>query len=109
MSVTDLGHLRPNGKDKAMEVTRDERWEHFYRINKDEKTADSMWRFEVRMNKIKAEKAAKSTKLLTEPPKIVAAPTKYLKKCQATTMSGKACPFRAISECGRFCKKHILK
>ena len=92
-----------------MEVIRDERWNHFYNFNKDEKTADSMWRFEVRMNKIKAEKIAKGTKFLSEPPKVIVASTKYLKKCQAVTMNGKDCPYRAVSECGRFCKKHILK
>jgi hypothetical protein len=29
-------------------------------------------------------------------------------KCQAITMLGKPCPFRATSGCGKFCKKHII-
>ena len=28
--------------------------------------------------------------------------------CQAVTMLGKPCPFRATSSCGKFCKKHII-
>jgi len=31
-----------------------------------------------------------------------------VKKCQSLTMIGKPCPFKAVSECGRFCKKHSL-
>jgi len=39
---------------------------------------------------------------LTEPPKV------HVSMCQAETMSGKPCRCRAVTPCGRFCKKHRL-
>jgi hypothetical protein len=37
-----------------------------------------------------------------------AVPTAKNFVCQALCLTGKKCTFRAVSPCGKFCKKHII-
>ena len=102
-----------------MEVIRDSKWEEMYRDSNakdpDEiriKFADVMWRTYRRFEHSKAERKKRSLKIIegvptsTQPQKT----SKVVKKqiCQSITLSGKPCQFKAVSECGRFCKKHNL-
>ena len=59
--------------------------------------------------KINAEKKAKSIIFLKEVPKASRMPQPVSKHtCQALTLTGKPCAFKATSPCGKFCKKHII-
>lgn len=59
--------------------------------------------------KINARKQARSIIFLKEVPKASRMPQPMTKhKCQAVTMTGKPCAFKATSSCGKFCKKHII-
>ena len=100
-----------------MEIIRDERWNVFYAdANKafDEeykvKYANACWRAYKKQQEIAANKKKKSVKILTEVPKQVMPMKESVKArtCQSETMSGKPCKFKAVSACGRFCKKHSL-
>ena len=33
---------------------------------------------------------------------------KVMNTCQAVNLSGKKCVYRATSDCGRFCKRHVI-
>jgi hypothetical protein len=75
------------------------------------KFANATWRASECMNRIRATRKKKSLKIISEVPLIMPKPHQgkiALIKCQSLTMSGKPCPFKATSDCGRFCKKHIL-
>ena len=113
MSIKHSRYLIPNSKNKQptmMEVIRDDRWNHFYNSDKDIKMADTRWRLEKRYNAIKVEKERRAIKIISyqDVPKTQPEAKPSLKKCNAITMTGKPCPFRATSACGKFCKKHIL-
>ncbi len=113
MSIKHSRHLVHNSKNKQptmMEVIRDDRWNHFYQSDNNTKMADTRWRLEKRYNEIKAARERRSIKVISylDVPKTQTETKHSLKKCNAITMSGKPCPFRANSACGKFCKKHIL-
>lgn len=98
---------------KLLGITKDEQWQKIYENSKESSTklADSLWRVKNKSENIIKEKKEKSAKVINELPKqkmpeVHSKETK--KKCQAVTMIGKPCPFKAVSECGRFCKKHSL-
>ena len=100
-----------------MEIIRDERWNVFYtdasKAFNDEykvKYANACWRAYMKQQEIAAHKKKKSIKLLSEVPKQVIPMKESVKAktCQSETMSGKPCKFKAVSACGRFCKKHSL-
>lgn len=59
-----------------------------------------------RYNHIQAEKDKKAIKVISKPPP-QANETKYSTKiCEAMTLSGKKCTFKAT--CGNYCKKHDI-
>ena len=60
--------------------------------------------------KIPLEKAAKSIRVLSlaDCPQPQTAMVNRKIICQAVTMAGKPCPFKATSSCGKFCKKHNI-
>ena len=59
--------------------------------------------------KINRDKKARSVIFLKEAPKASRMPQSAGKHiCQALTMTGKQCAFKATSPCGKFCKKHII-
>ena len=103
-------------------ITRDNRWDNFHSqaISKGyddpEKFADSFWKAEQSFKKIKMARVSKGVKFITidkcpkEKPEARYGTSKTTGgiKCQAITMAGKPCPFRATSGCGKFCKKHII-
>ena len=105
-----------------MEVNRsDPKWLDIYKTNKDNepevmklKVSDSIWRSYQTMEKVRAAKKKRSIKVIDfipDKPVIrqpVSRASSSSKKCQSSTMSGKPCQYKAVSECGRFCKKHIL-
>ena len=100
-----------------MAIIRDANWNVFYadankNFNTDfkEKYANACWRAYTKQQEIKTKKKARSMKVITEVPKQII-PMKAsvrAKTCQSETMSGNPCKFKAVSECGRFCKKHSL-
>ena len=104
-----------------MEVNRsDPKWLDIYKTNNKYETeemklkiTDSIWRSYKNMEKFREEKKKKSIKVIDFIPETKSFSSSGMsasrtKKCQSLTMSGKPCPYRATSECGRFCKKHIL-
>lgn len=111
---------RKEQKAKAViEITRDELWNSIYSDPANAKLTEeiriklsnSLWRSRRLLNQINEEKKAKSTKVisLTEVPKMTEMKVETrVKKCESLTMSGKPCNFKAVSECGRFCKKHSV-
>lgn len=75
------------------------------------KLTNSIWKASKRLEHINLERKKKSLKVIsmTEVARKERLPAVTTKKtCQSMTMSGKPCTFRAVSECGRFCKKHSL-
>jgi len=102
-----------------MEVIRDSKWEELYRDSNakdpDEiriRFADVMWRTYTRFEHNKAERKKRSLKIIEGTPTQtqLEKTAKVVKKqiCQSITLTGKPCQFKAVSECGRFCKKHNL-
>lgn len=76
------------------------------------KMADSCVRYRMSSQKIEAKRVARRPIILEKPPPMTDQSVNLHKrstaKCQATTLSNRQCPFRATSECGRFCKKHCI-
>lgn len=103
-----------------MEVVRDSKWSEIYSHERKRhpeeyavKYANAFWKAHKKTELIKSEKKKKSLKILKDPPgelfKNHQTPTcSKIKKCQSLTISGKPCQFKAVSECGRFCKKHCI-
>lgn len=101
-----------------MEIIHNHEWQQIFDSLKNEsseesrkKLTDSLWRAKVRLEHIRSEKKKRSIKII-DSSEIKHYPTEMkktsVKKCQSLTMIGKPCPFKAVSECGRFCKKHSL-
>ena len=95
-------------------ITRDDRWTNYYKQARDidpVKYANTFWKTEQMYKKLKDQKVSRGVKFISmdKCPRIKTdiRHVKTIVKCQAVTMSGKPCPFRAVSECGKFCKKHI--
>lgn len=102
-----------------MEVERDAKWTEIYNStdakkfpNNDRiKFTTAIWKASKKLEEINKKKKEKSIKIID----ITEAETsrqelKVVTKnvCQSQTMSGKPCKFKAVSACGRFCKKHSL-
>ena len=100
-------------------ITRDDRWMNYYNQglkvpDTDPETyANIFWKTEQLCNRLKDRKVSRGVKFIswdkcpkekTEMRKMTSSGV----KCQAITMMGKPCPFRATSGCGKFCKKHII-
>ncbi len=104
-----------------MEVNRsDPKWIDIYKTNRDNeseelklKVSDSIWRSYMKMERVREARKKRSIKVIDFIPdkqdtRQPASRSMASKKCQSSTMSGKPCQYKAVSECGRFCKKHIL-
>ena len=101
-----------------MEIIRDDTWKDIYQTttSKDSeeihiKLVNALWRAKRRMEEIITKKKARSLKVIDICPKHTHGPPSQFNhtiKCQSLTMNGKPCQFKAISECGRFCKKHLI-
>ena len=105
-----------------MATVHDARWTNYYNqtpsgVGVDpNKFADILWKTENMFKRLKADRISRGVKFIpaNECPK-ERSEARYGKpthgtsvKCQAITMLGKPCPFRATSGCGKFCKKHII-
>lgn len=67
--------------------------------------ADATWKMKMRYKKMEEMKKSNATIMLDTPPKeVVTNQRKNLNICQATTMSGNPCKFKAV--CGNYCRKH---
>jgi hypothetical protein len=99
-------------------VPRDAHWQKLYtQTNKTHseemrlKEADVLWIVSNNYEKACEERKAQGIKVLTElPSEIYHEKSKFNKSaiCQAITMSNKPCQYKSVSECGRFCKKHLI-
>jgi len=96
-------------------VIRDSRWDKLYSQtnpkNPEEmriKEADVLWIVITNYEKDKEERKSLGTKFLKELPKEVYHEKPKQATCQAVTISNKPCKFKPVSECGRFCKKHLI-
>ena len=107
-------------KTMTTEVVRDEMWDDLYKTANPKdpeeiriKFANALWRAKTRMDSIRLKRKERSIKILTEIPKNlnIEEQIKAVRKktCQGITMTGKPCQFKAVSECGRFCKKHNVE
>ena len=101
-------------------ITRDDRWTNYYNqgvartdVNA-EHFANIFWKTERMFRKLNDRKVSRGIKFIPmdqcPKEKSEARPGSKVRtvKCQAITMTGKPCPFRATSGCGKFCKKHII-
>ena len=82
------------------------------RFGGNEKMARAVWKLNESYRTLNEQKAAKSIKVIdfndvpkTPAPGTRQAATKTM-TCQATTLSGRPCKFKAT--CGKFCKKHKI-
>mgnify|MGYP000111079809 FL=1 len=100
-----------------MEVIRDATWEQFlvgamkmFRVSEPDDRcyhfADATWKCKMSYKKHEQKKADRKLIVLDRPPEVAVTSRTHAKTCQATTMSGKPCSFRAV--CGDFCKKHRI-
>lgn len=92
-------HIRNTNMDKLM-----------VRFGGNEQMARAVWKMNESYRKIKEEREAKRIKIIDFndlPKRIATGPKKSLASnttCQAITLSGRPCKFKAT--CGKFCKKH---
>ena len=100
-----------------MEIKRDELWNQclkdamkMYRIveanDKCISLADATWKMKMSYKKHEAKKDSRQIVVLEKAPMVVTEHRNQVKLCQATTMAGKPCSFKAV--CGCFCKKHRI-
>lgn len=67
--------------------------------------ADATWKMKMRYKNLENKKKENSIVFLDAPPKEVVPDQRTNHKiCQATTMAGKPCKFKAV--CGNYCRKH---
>lgn len=106
-------------------IIRDEVWkkafDYYMKLHKqtepDDNTvrwANGSWRAHMWRKEDDKRRAEKCIKFLEKPPPIPqATPSRFarasMKTCQAVTLSGRPCRFRATSVCGKYCRKHIVK
>lgn len=103
-----------------MALTRDSKWLDIYNSGDASKYSNAdrikfttaIWKASNKSNEIKKKKKEKSLKIIdfVEIETTRQAETKVFTKhvCQSHTMAGKPCSFKAVSMCGRYCKKHSL-
>jgi len=100
-----------------MQVIRDETWQQclanavkMYRIiEPDDRCyhlADATWKCKMSYKRHEEKKESRQVVVIDKIPEKQVTQRSQHKICQATTMSGKPCSFKAI--CGDFCKKHRI-
>ena len=100
-----------------MEVIRDATWEEcltgamkMFRVSEPDDRcyhlADATWKCKMSYKKHEQKKSDRQLIVLDRPPEVAVTSRTHAKTCQATTMTGKPCSFRAV--CGDFCKKHRI-
>lgn len=68
--------------------------------------ADATWKMKMMYRKFDEKKQSRQVIILDKTPVIVKESRVSANICQATTMAGKRCSFKAV--CGDFCKKHRI-
>lgn len=71
------------------------------------KLAHATWKMKQKYAQIRKDKESKVIRFLDKAPEQVVEKRRTLQICQAVTLAGKSCGFRAT--CGGFCKKHQPK
>jgi hypothetical protein len=100
-----------------MEIIRDDLWNNclmdamkMYRVREaDDKCynlADATWKMKMSYKKFDQKKESRKIIVLDKTPADVKESRAHVNICQATTMTGKRCSFKAV--CGQFCKKHRI-
>lgn len=100
-----------------MEIVRNDLWNQclkdamkMYRIDEAnercESLADATWKMKMSYKNHEKKKDSRQIIILDKAPTVVNEQRNQVKLCQATTMVGKPCSFRAV--CGGFCKKHRI-
>ena len=95
-----------------MEIVRNDLWNQclkdamkMYRIDeaneKCESLADATWKMKMSYKNHEKKKDSRQIIILDKAPTVVNEQRNQVKLCQATTMAGKPCSFRAV--CGGFC------
>jgi hypothetical protein len=79
-------------------------------VDYDAKFAETSARYRKRAEELAAKKKARAPPVITKPCPRDDAPRvlKTEAKCQARTLENRPCNFRALSKCGRFCKRHDI-
>lgn len=100
-----------------MEIVRDDLWSQclidamkMNRVDepneKCRNLADATWKMKMTYRKFDEKKQSRQVIVLDKTPVIVKEARASTHICQATTMTGKRCSFKAV--CGDFCKKHRI-
>lgn len=100
-----------------MEIIRDELWNtcladamKMHRVREpDDKCrnlADATWKMKMMYKKFDEKKQSRKIVFLEKTPVAAKESRASANICQATTMAGKRCSFKAV--CGDFCKKHRI-
>ena len=100
-----------------MEVIRDETWQQcltgavkMFRLSEPDdkcyRLADATWKCKMSYKRHEEKKESRQVVVIDKIPEKQVTQRSQHKICQATTMSGKPCSFKAI--CGDFCKKHRI-
>ena len=100
-----------------MEVIRDETWQQclvsavkMFRLSEPDdkcyRLADATWKCKMSYKRHEEKKESRQVVVIDKLPESVVTQRTQVKTCQATTMSGKPCSFKAV--CGDFCKKHRI-
>lgn len=101
-----------------MEVIQDSLWQtcltdamKMYQVSESNEKcihlANATWVMKNKYKHAQVRKDARKTVMIEKTPEVVNEQRTSKKICQAITMSGKPCSFRAV--CGNFCKKHNVK
>lgn len=100
-----------------MEVIQNDLWKNclmdamkMYRVNEaDDKCrnlADATWKMKMSYKNFDQKKQNRQIIILDKAPTEQKESRVHVSTCQATTMTGKMCSFKAV--CGNFCKKHRI-
>jgi len=100
-----------------MGIVRDQQWDEFYKSSNPKdpeeiriKYTNALWKAKKKMDEIRIHRKKRAIKILKEVPKQTNVHKTHTSNiCQSLTLSGKPCQFKAVSSCGRFCKKHNIE
>jgi hypothetical protein len=71
------------------------------------KLANATWKMKQKYAQLRTEKQNRTIQLISKAPEVVSEKRRAVHTCQAVTLSGKSCGFKAV--CGGFCRKHQPK
>lgn len=71
------------------------------------KLAHATWKMKLKYAELRKEKDSRTIQMIDRVPEKAAEKRHVVHTCQAVTLAGKPCGFKAV--CGNFCKKHQPK